>query len=93
MVEAITCGCSGFIEDFPVALRPKYERRGWLWAKYGNQIPGKVLFLDSHLPEDSIQKSFSFEKVNVRGNGYMLKTGNLSNKEIMQRLFPAEHFH
>jgi hypothetical protein len=93
MVETITCGCSGFIEDFPVALRPKYERRGWLWAKYGNQIPGKVLFLDSHLPEDSIQKSFSFEKVNVRGNGYILKTGNLSNKEIMQRLFPAEHFH
>ncbi|NBP06214.1 MAG: hypothetical protein EBV15_08365 [Bacteroidetes bacterium] len=93
MLESVTCGCAGFDDDFPVAIRPKYERRGWLWAKYNKQIPGKVLFLDSHLPEDSIQKSFSFEKVNVRGNGYVLNTGNLSNKEIMQRLFPAEHFH
>ena len=93
MLETITCGCAGFDDNFPVAMRPKYERRGWLWAEYGKQIPGKVLFIDSHLPEDSIQKSFSFEKVNVRGNGYVLNTGNLSNKEIMQRLFPAEHFH
>jgi len=93
MQETITCGCAGFDNDFPVALRPKYERRGWLWSEYGKQIPGKVMLLDSHLSEDSIRNKFSFEKVNVRGNGYVLKTGNLNNKEIMQRLFPAEHFH
>lgn len=93
MQETITCGCAGFDDDFPVALRLKYERRGWLWSEYGKQIPGKVIFLDSHLPEDSIRNTFSLEKVNVRGNGYVLKTGNLNNREIMLQLFPADHFH
>lgn len=93
MQETVTCGCSGLEKDFPVALRPKYERRGWLWADYDKQIPGQVLFMDSHLSEDYTSSVFPSEKVNVRGNGYMLRTGSLSNKEIIQKLFPAEHFH
>lgn len=93
MLETVTCGCSGLEKDFPVALRPKYERRGWLWSEYGKQIPGRVLFMESHMPLDTIQKKFAAEKVQVRGNGYLLSTGNLNNREIMQRLFPAEHFH
>jgi hypothetical protein len=93
MQETVTCGCSGLEKDFPVALRPKYERRGWLWADYDKQIPGQVLFMDSHLSEDYISSVFPLEKVNLRGNGYMLRTGSLSNKEIIQKLFPAEHFH
>jgi hypothetical protein len=93
MLETVTCGCPGLEKDFPVALRPKYERRGWLWADYAKQIPGQVLFLDSHLPDEYVQSVFSAEAVGVRGNGYLLSTGNLSNTEVMQRLFPAEHFH
>jgi hypothetical protein len=93
MLETATCGCGGLEKDFPVALRPKYERRGWLWSAYGKQIPGRVLFMESHMPLDTIQKQFTAEKVQVRGNGYLLSTGNLNNREIMQRLFPSEHFH
>lgn len=93
MLETVTCGCRGFSKDFPLALRPKYERRGWLWAQYGKQIPGKVLLLDSHLPEDTIREKYAAKKVDVRGNGFILTTGNSTHKEIMQRLFPAEHFH
>jgi hypothetical protein len=93
MLETITCGCRGFIRDFPVALRPKYERRGWLWAQYGKQIPGKVLLLESHLTEDTLKQNWMVKRVEVRGNGYILNTGNKTNKEIMQTLFPSEHFH
>lgn len=93
MLETITCGCNGFIRDFPVALRPKYERRGWLWAQYGKQIPGKVLLLESHLPEDTLKQKWKIERVDVRGNGFILTTGNKTNREIMQTLFPSEHFH
>lgn len=93
MLETITCGCQGLEKDFPLALRPKYERRGWLWAEYGKQIPGKVLLLEGFMPADSVQRKFKSEKVEVRGGGFILETGNASNKEIMQRLFPAEHFH
>jgi hypothetical protein len=93
MLETVTCGCSGIDPEFPVALRPKYERRGWLWSELGKQIPGKVLFMESQMPLDTIQTKFTAEKVQVRGNGYLLSTGNLNNREIMQRLFPAEHFH
>ena len=93
MQETVTCGCAGIDKDFPVALRPKFERRGWLWADYGKQISGTVLFLDSQLPEDYVRSVFSAERINGRGNAYVLSTGNLSNKEVMQRLFPAEHFH
>ena len=93
MLETITCGCRGFIRDFPVALRPKYERRGWLWAQYGKQIPGKVLLLESHQTEDTLKQNWMVKRVEVRGNGYILTTGNKTNKEIMQTLFPSEHFH
>lgn len=93
MQETVTCGCAGIDKNFPVALRPKFERRGWLWADYGKQISGTVLFLDSQLPEEYVQSVFSAERIYLRGNAYVLSTGNLSNKEVMQRLYPAEHFH
>jgi hypothetical protein len=64
-----------------------------VWSELGKQIPGKVLFMESQMPLDTIQTKFTAEKVQVRGNGYLLSTGNLNNREIMQRLFPAEHFH
>jgi hypothetical protein len=64
-----------------------------LWADYGKQISGTVLFLDSQLPEEYVQSVFSAERIDLRGNAYVLSTGNLSNKEVMQRLYPAEHFH
>jgi hypothetical protein len=90
MLETISCGCGGLVNEMPLVLRPKFERRAWLWAENKSSVPGRVLFVDSQMPADSVANYFPSDKVKVRGNGYLLRTGKLKLHEVVQQLFPAK---
>jgi hypothetical protein len=42
------------------------------------------------MPADSVANYFPSDKVKVRGNGYLLRTGKLKLHEVVQQLFPAK---
>lgn len=92
MLETVTCGCPQLVTNFPVALRPKYERRQWMWQEYKDRKPGRVLLLDGWMPEVSLKARFIPSALPLPGRGYILQTDSLSNLQVMQRLFPGKQF-
>lgn len=92
MLETVSCGCPGLTPGFPKAFRPKYERRQWWWADHQHTVPGRVLYLDGWNQPDTITSRIPGQPVKLRGGAYVLNSGTLDLRQIMQRLFPAEQF-
>lgn len=92
MLETITCGCPQLVSNFPMAMRPKYERRQWAWQEQKNRKPGRILLLEGWMPADSINTKFRLTRLPLPGCGWLLQTDSLSNLQVMQRLFPGKQF-
>ena len=93
MLETVTCGCPQLVQNFPVALRPKYERRKWMWQEYKDRKPGSILLLDGWMPADSLKARFNPSALPLPGRGFILQTDSLSNLQVIQRLFPGKELH
>jgi hypothetical protein len=91
-LETVSCGCPAAIEDFPLTLRPKFERRTWLWLKWKDATVGNVLYLDNWNSFDTlVRRRLGIEKTRLP-NVYLIPAAHQTQKKLMAELFPAEQF-
>lgn len=91
-LETVSCGCPTILERYPLAVRPKYERRNWIWKEIKNKKTGNVLYLDNWNSFDTLRLRLPELKQTPLKFGYLIPAGNKTPRQVMQSLFPAEQF-
>lgn len=91
-LELITCGCPSIIPSFPTAVRPKFERRAWLWRKLKNKKSGNLIYLDNWNSFDTLKNRLPIIVETRMEGGYIIPSDGKTPLQAMRSLFPAEQF-